>query len=256
MTVLHDYRMFVLSNGRFATLISEAGGGYSASRGYALTRWAPDPTMDADGFTIFIRDIDTGEFWTAAGAAADGYTFTAEPGRVSFGSEKFGIRTSLDVTVSAGFDAELRRVALANESDRVRRLDVTTCTELALNTVAADAAHPAFSRLFIQTEYLPAHRALLAWRRLRSPDDRPLYAVHALLGDRAAGPDEVEHETDRAAFIGRGRTRAAPAAMQCAGVLGRTAGSVLDPLFSVRRAVTLQPGASASLTSIDRKSVV
>jgi N,N'-diacetylchitobiose phosphorylase len=252
------YNAHVLSNGSFATLTGPRGGGYAALDGLALTRWTPDPTTDEDGLVIYVRDLDTGVFWTANGAASEGYSFAAETGRVSFCSIHHDIRTSLDVLVAGACDAELRRLTLHNDSGRIRRLDVTTCAELALNTIAADAAHPAFSRLFVQTEHVPAQHALLAWRRLRGPDDAPLHAVHALVTGDVAGADgaaadaadEAEFETDRALFIGRGRSRAAPAALECSAPLGRNAGNVLDPLLSLRRRVTLRPGDHTTLTSV------
>jgi N,N'-diacetylchitobiose phosphorylase len=129
-------------------------------------------------------------------------------------------------------NAELRRLTLRNTGDRVRRFDITSFAELALNTLPADAAHPGFSRLFVQTERVEEADALLAWRRLRSTGDRPLVAVHTLVGG-AAG---VSWETDRARFVGRGRPHSAPAALVAGSVdLPGTAGPVLDPVFAMRR---------------------
>jgi N,N'-diacetylchitobiose phosphorylase len=242
----HEYPAALLTNGRFATLLSMAGGGCSLMSGCAVTRWTPDPTLDGDGFVLYIRDLDDGTFWRAAGPASRGYAVSAGPGRVRFQREGDGLASVLEVVVAAAHDAELRRLELRNDGDRVRRIDVTTCAELALNTLAADAGHPAFSKLFVQTEYLPSGGALLAWRRPRSPDDPPFCAAHALVAEFGA----VEYETDRARFVGRGRSLSAPAAMLCDVPLAGTAGNVLDPLFSLRRRVTLGPGETAVLTSV------
>ena len=214
--------------------------------GYALTRWTPDPTLDDDGLVLYIRDLDGGAFWRAAGPASRGYAVTMHTGRMRFERQSDGIASVLDVVVAASHDAELRRLELRNDGDAVRHIDVTTCAELALNTLAADAGHPAFSKLFVQTEYLPDARALLAWRRPRSPDDPRFHAAHALVTE----PGPVEYETDRARFVGRGRSLTAPAAMLCDVHLAGTTGNVLDPLFSLRRRLTLAPGETAVLTSV------
>ncbi len=98
----------------------------------------------------------------------------------------------------------MRRLAITNQGPRTREIDVTTYVEIALAAPAADLAHPAFGKLFLETEYVPASSALLCHRRPRGPADAPLWAVHVLsLEGRTQGP--IEWETDRAQFLGRGR---------------------------------------------------
>jgi N,N'-diacetylchitobiose phosphorylase len=245
ITARATYSAQLLSNGRYTVLLGPAGGGCSLVNGIALTRWTPDPTCDHDGTILFIRDLDSGEYWTAAASAADGCTHGNVESAVRYGRDIHGIESDLCIGVHAELDAELRRLTLRNASAGPRRLEVTTCLEIALNSLAGDAAHPAFSRLFVQTEYVERYSALLAERRRRSPDDQPVVAVHALIG---AG--QPEFETDRSRFIGRGRDRSAPAALSRSQPLGATVGSVLDPLFSLSRVVQLQPGDSVTLTAV------
>jgi N,N'-diacetylchitobiose phosphorylase len=241
----------VLSNGRYATLLTPAGGGYSALDGFALTRWVPDPTCDAAGLLLYIRDPDTGSFRTLGGgrAAAAGGTSRFHDGVAEFTTESDGFEARLTVHVDAVHDAEVRRVSLRNTTDRPRTLELTTYAELSLTTPAADAAHQAFSKLFVQTAHVEERAALLAWRRPRSPDDRPLWVAHTLLPDgRGFGDSVVSWETDRMRFIGRGRDTRDPHAMYC-GLTGTT-GNVLDPVFSMRRIVRLGPGQTASFTAV------
>jgi N,N'-diacetylchitobiose phosphorylase len=243
-----ESRAAVLARGDYAVLLTAAGGGASSYRGYALTRWGADRTRDADGFFIYLRDADSGGVWSAghqpAGRAADAYEARLSGGRAEIVRRDREIETRLEVRLAAEGDAELRRITLTNHDDRPRRIQVTTCAELVLNTPVHDAAHPAFSKLFVQTGWMGDREALVAWRRLRSPDDEPLWAVHRLLADDSAAP---EHETDRARFIGRGRTLGRPAAMDAGARLSGTVGNVLDPVFSLRRTVSVPPGASATL---------
>ncbi|HEX6135891.1 MAG TPA: hypothetical protein VFZ24_18095 [Longimicrobiales bacterium] len=244
------YTAHLLSNGRYAILLSSNGGGYSALDGYALTRWVPDPTCDAAGTHLYVRDVESRTFWTVAGgpaAAEHGHTFRTAAGVAEFGSSVCGIECTMSVCVSPQHDVEVRRLTLRNTGERRRSLEVTTFAELALNTPAADAAHPAFSRLFVQTAFEPDRAALLAWRRPRSPHDRPLWFGHRLLDDADA---PTEYETDRALFVGRGRDMSAPAALTRLESLAGTTGSVLDPVFSLRRTMTLEPGAAATMIAI------
>ena len=86
--------------------------------------------------------------------------------------------TTLEVLVSAEDDGEVRRVTLTNTGRRPREIEVTSYAELVLATPAADSAHPAFSKMFVQTEHLPEFGALIATRRPRSPDEAPVWAAH------------------------------------------------------------------------------
>jgi N,N'-diacetylchitobiose phosphorylase len=241
----------VLRRGEYALLLTAAGGGGSSYRGSALTRWTADRTRDADGFFVYLRDTDSDAVWSAGhqpvGRAADAYDAHLAGGRGEIVRRDGEVETRLEVRLAAEGDAELRRITLTNHGDRPRSIEVTTYAELVLNTPAGDAAHPAFSKLFVQTGCMVEREALVAWRRLRSPDDEPLGVVHLLLAEDGTAP---EYETDRARFIGRGRTLASPAALNAGARLSGTVGNVLDPLFSLRRTVMIRPGESATLVAL------
>ncbi|HEY8469519.1 MAG TPA: hypothetical protein VIL18_07745, partial [Longimicrobiales bacterium] len=242
-------RLHVLTNGRYTVRLTEAGTGYSELSGRALTRWSPDPTRERDGFHIYIRDLDTGEFWSAGLEPAPRepvrYHTHFYVARAELRREDDGIALDLEIEVAPDCDGEIRRVTLTNRSARRRRLEVTTYAEVVLGDRAADAAHPAFSKLFVQTAWVPEHEALLAWRRPRSAGEPVLWLAHALVG-----PGAPEHETDRARFIGRGRDVRRPLALVTAAPLSGTVGNVLDPVVSVRRVVELAPGEDATLVAV------
>ncbi|HEX5724012.1 MAG TPA: hypothetical protein VFX98_01025, partial [Longimicrobiaceae bacterium] len=256
-----DRRAGGLFNGRYAVLLTAAGGGVSTvSRGFALTRWTADRTRDADGFFVYLRDTDSGYTWSAGyqpvGRAADRYQTRFSPGIAKLTRRDGDLETRTEVCVARDADGELRRITLTNHAARARRIELTTYAEIVLNSAAADAAHPAYSKLFVQTGWMPERQSLVAWRRLRSPEDQPLWLVHRLVG----GEGETEYETDRMRFVGRGRTMASPAAMEAGARLSGTVGNVLDPVFSLRRMVVLEPGASIQLlavlgTGYDRREV-
>jgi len=245
----------LLSNGRYTTLVTAAGAGYSAFGDFALTRWAADRTRDADGFFLYVRDVESGAYWGAGRQPVHRppgrYAARFGPGRAELAREDDGVETVVELCVAPDDDVELRRYTLTNRGSRPRRLEVTTYAECVLNVPAADASHPAFSKLFVQTEYLPARQLLLARRRLRSPGDAPLWLAHQLWREGpASAAGDVECETDRARFIGRGRTLAGPRAMDAGARLSGTVGNVLDPVLSFRRTLDLAPGATARLVAV------
>jgi N,N'-diacetylchitobiose phosphorylase len=237
----------LLGNERYGVLVTGTGAGFSAFEGLALSRWLPDPLLEPHGPAMYLRDLESGAFWsicgTAAGPASGGVHEEAGSMRVDTVHE--GIRAHVGIGVARSNPCEVRLIRVQNGSDRPRRLQLTTYAELVLNTLAADAAHPAFAKLFVQTAHDEATGALLAWRRLRSPDDAPLFVAQRLLGAAV-----VEHETDRARFLGRGRTLAAPAAIAGTEPLPGTTGNVLDPTFVLRATLELAPGGGAELALV------
>jgi len=235
-----------LSNGSYTVAITSAGSGYSSSRGVALTGWSPDRTEDGLGTFLYLRDRDDGAVWSATyqptRVVADPREAISTAGRVRFTRVDHEIETVLELCVDPARDCEIRRLVVTNRSSRERRIEVTSYAEIVLAPLATQHGHPAFAKLFVQTEYDAAGETLLASRRPRGRGERRTWAAHRLIGEGS-----VEHETDRARFIGRGRTLGAPAALMTTTPLSGTTGNVLDPLFSLRRTLSLAPGASARL---------
>ncbi|HEU5218546.1 MAG TPA: hypothetical protein VFU23_07795, partial [Gemmatimonadales bacterium] len=243
----------LLSNGRYGTVVTPSGAGYSFLGDILLTRWSGDLTREAEGWFLYVRDLASNDVWSAGHQPVLHHTARYElrtgPGLVSIVREDHGIELRTDIAVDPDADIEWRRYTFTNRSERPRRLEVTSCAEVVLNPAAADAGHPAFSKLFVQTEALPGSAALLALRRRRTPEEIPFCMGMALL-DGASDTRRLEWETDRARFIGRGRTLANPAAMAAPGGLSGTVGNVLDPIFALRRIVELAPGAKARLEGV------
>ncbi|MET0265522.1 MAG: hypothetical protein ABW202_07910 [Duganella sp.] len=231
---LHQARL--LSNGSLTTLITGAGTGYTRLADCALSRWNGDRVEDAEGYFFYLRDADSGDLWSLAAQPCGGphaRSAQADEGIFQLGVTAHGISAQMAVTVDAARDVELRQVVLKNLSLQQRHIELTSYLEVVLNRQSDEASHPAFSKLFVQTWY--ADGALLAHRRPRGEGDPAVWMVHAASGGVAAGFD-----TDRTRFVGRGRDLRAPVALD--GALSATVGNVLDPVFSLRRSVTLAPG--------------
>ena len=240
----------LLSNGRYHVVVSSAGGGYSRWRELAVTRWHEDATRDCWGTFIYLRDVATGEFWSAAHqpcrCATKRYEAIFTQARAEFRQHHAGLEIHTEISVSPEDDVELRRVTLTNHSNARRVIELTSYAEVVLAPPAADASHPAFSNLFVQTEFLHPRPAVLCTRRSRSEGEKPPWLLNFMVG-QGGEQGEVSCETDRGRFIGRGRTLAEPAALQSNSPLSNTTGSVLDPISSLRRTVTLMPHETARI---------
>ena len=238
-----------LSNGNYVTIVTNAGGGSSFYRGLAVTKSRRDATRDPGGQFVYLRDVRSGAVWSATfhptAAEPDDYGVEFRTARATFRRQDDDVSTQLDVAVSIEDDVEVRRVTVVNQSTRIREIDVTSYAEIVLASPADDLAHPAFGKLFLETEFLADGAALLCHRRPRDPRDPSVWAMHVLsLEGRPQGP--VEWETDRARFLGRGRDTNRPAALDGRALSGTT-GIVLDPILSLRQRVRLVPGASVRL---------
>jgi cyclic beta-1,2-glucan synthetase len=243
----------LLSNGRYHVMVTNAGGGSSRWKDLAVTRWREDTTSDGWGTFCYLRVEATGEFWSTAyqptSRRAEHYEAIFSEGRAEFRRRDFDFETHTEIVVSPEDDIEVRRVRITNRSRNQRTIDVTSYAEVALAPAAADALHPAFSNLFVQTEIVKDKHAILCTRRPRSLEESAPWMFHQM--SLHATPDpQISFETDRMRFIGRGGSVAAPLAMTTAGGLSDTAGSVLDPIAAIRHRLNLGAGATVTIDMV------
>jgi cyclic beta-1,2-glucan synthetase len=241
-------RTQLLSNGKCAVMLTSAGSGYTRCGDIAVTRWREDATRDAWGSYIYLRDVHSNEVWSAGYQPTlvepDSYEVTFYEDRAEFTRRDGSIVTALEVVLSSEDDAEMRRVSITNYGSQERTIQVTSYAEICLTTQAADVAHPAFSNLFVETEFDRRLGALLATRRRQSDQQQPVWLTHlAVVEGEEVG--EVQYETDRAKFVGRGRSLRSAASATEATVLSNTVGPVLDPVISLRRTVRIPPNKTA-----------
>jgi len=238
----------LLSNGRYHVAISSAGGGYSRWRELAVTRWREDATRDCWGTFVYLRDAATGEFWSTAYQptlrSTKGYEAIFTQARAEFRQRHSGLEIHTEISVSPEDDVELRRITITNRSAVTRVIELTSYAEVVLAKPDADTAHPAFSNLFVQTEFARKSSAILCTRRARSAEEKPPWLLHLMVG-QGGELGTVSCETDRARFMGRGGNLSNPAALKSISPLSNTVGSVLDPIISLRRSVTLAPNETA-----------
>jgi cyclic beta-1,2-glucan synthetase len=243
-------QVHLLSNGRYAVMLTAAGSGYSRWGNLAVTRWREDVTRDDFGSYLFLRDVESGVVWSAgyqpSGAEPDRYEVTFTEDRAEFIRVDDTITTTLEVVVSPEDDAEVRRVSITNTGSRVREIDVTSYAELVLAAPAADSAHPAFSKMFVQTEYVAQVGVLLATRRRKAAAEPEIWAAHQAIveGEILRSP---EFETDRARFIGRARELREAISIWDGRPLSNTVGTVLDPVFALRHRLRVPAGGTVRI---------
>ncbi len=237
----------LLGGSGYSVLLTNAGSGYSRSNGIDVLRWRADGTRDDTGSWIYIKDLDAGAVWSAAyqptRVMPSTYTASFAADRVVFSRRDGAVETHTEIVVVASEQAEVRRVTLVNHSTVTRELELTSYGEVVLCPPNADRAHQAFQKLFVETERVH-DGALLASRRPRSVDEAWPWCVHAVAAQGNQIGD-VSCETDRARFLGRGRTTRAPLALDRDGALSGTVGAVLDPIVALRVRVRIEPGRSA-----------
>ena len=237
-------RVHYLSNGHYSILITAAGGGYSTWKENDLTRWHPDTTLDMWGTWIYVQDQESGAAWSSGlhptMVSGDEHEVFFSSHYAEFRRKDGSLAQVTEVFVAPEDDVEVRLVTLTNHGDQPRRLRLTSYGEVVLAPHVADIRHPAFNKLFIDSEPLPRGNGLLFRRRPRPKSEEGIYMAHALV----TNPGETtvvrpSLETDRGRFLGRGRTARRPAALE-AGASSRT-GTSLDPIFSIGQVVYLPP---------------
>lgn len=241
----------VLSNGSFTSLITNSGSGFSRYQGLNVSRWREDAVRDSWGNYLYIRDVTEDKLWSPSyqpcrvESPQQSIQFALD--RAQFSRVDGEVQTTMELCVSPEWDAEIRRITLKNNSTKAKVLEVTTFVELALAHPIADDAHPAFSKLFIRTDFDVDASCLVAGRRAREASDRTLWGAHSLfIAEQSGGL--LEYDTDRSAFIGRGLSLAEPQAIRTS--LSGKLGSVADPAFIMRRRINVEPGGQTQLFAV------
>ncbi|PYO10032.1 MAG: carbohydrate-binding protein [Gemmatimonadetes bacterium] len=238
----------ILGNVPYTTLITNAGGGFSRYGNLAVSRWRHDSTRDNFGQWCYVKDLSTGHVWSTAhqpsGTEPQWYRVLFASDRITFIRRDGDIDTVTEIAVASDDAAEVRRILLTNRSLLARDIELTSYSEVVLAPPDADRAHPAFGNLFVQTEFLEAKAALLATRRPRSATEAGIWCAHVVAcGQEVVG--DITCETDRAKFVGRGRSVRNAMALDEGAELTGTVGAVLDPIFSLRVRVRIPAGGSA-----------
>lgn len=237
-----------MSNGSYSMLVTSDGDGFSVWQDTMLYRWRPDTLADT-GHYIYIRDSSLNTYWSASfhptRVKPDKYQVIFSAHQAEFLRQDKGISTSMAVSMAPDDSLEMRRVKLKNLSTRTRELEITSFLETALDTQAAESSHPAFNKLFIESEYLPERRALIS--RRRGGQGKGLCALH-MLGGNARIEETLAHETSRVHFVGRNNTLRNPQVIRDGAPLSNSTDFSSDPIMSLQVHLTLRMGEEATVT--------
>ncbi|HHY90364.1 MAG TPA: glycosyl transferase, partial [Clostridiales bacterium] len=256
-------RCHILSNGKYFVMVTDAGSGYSKNEGIQVSRWREDRLAGKYGTFIFLRDVENNRIWASAfdplGVEPDGYQVNFSLDKAEFFRTDENIDTHTEIVVSPEDDVEIRKVSLTNHRSEPALIEVTSYFETVLTDQNADVAHPAFSNLFIRTEAVEQYGALIASRRPRMEGNPTIWAAHISVVEGGELIGNMQYETNRGNFIGRGRDISDPIALSKP--LSNTTGPVLDPIMSIRRMLKIPPGESATVTYItgvakDREAIL
>ena len=235
----------LLSNGEYTVMLTAAGGGFSTWKGTAISRWREDGVRDDWGSYFYLRDIKGSKVWSAGympvATKADRYDVTFTEDKAEFIRKDGNFTTTMECVVSPEDNAEARRVTITNTGLSAKYIELTTYVELVLASQASDDAHPAFSKMFVETEFVNDHQALLATRRQRVPGEQEIWVAQFMLV-QGQNIGQLEFETDRARFIGMGNEKRLPASLLTLEKLSNTVGTVLDPIFSLRQRLRVPAG--------------
>ena len=244
--------LHLLSNGRYHVMVNAAGSGYSRWKDLAVTRFREDAARDSFGLFCYIKDVNTGAVWSTSYQPTrlkpEKYEAIFSEGRVEFRRRDNQIDLHTEISVSAEDDVEIRRTRVTNSSSLVRTLEFTSYGEVVVAPQGADAAHPAFNNLFVQTQIDMARESIICTRRPRATGEATPVLFHSL-AVRSNEMGKPTFETSRATFIGRTKTLHDPAALLSESLSG-SSGSVLDPIVSIRRTIRLEPGDTVTIDLI------
>jgi cellobiose phosphorylase len=247
---LGEPRAHLLGHGELATLVTARGTGFTTWRKLDLHRFSEDALLEPSGIFIYLRNLTSPATWSAGFEPTRvkplHYDAAFAPHRVDIQRRDGEIETLLHVTVSPEHAADVRRLTLVNHGAAPCEIEITTYTEIVLAPRAADRAHRAFSGMFVQTEAIEGRAALLATRRPRQQGEFQPWLTQVLAAEHGAF-GELEYESSRDAFLGRGRSVHAPRALDPGERLSCRTGGALDPAFALRRTVRLLPGEHASI---------
>jgi cellobiose phosphorylase len=247
-------KLRLLSNRRLSTVIDDAGnGGTFLTDNIQLTRYRTDEQFGRFGFYIYIKNLKNKKFWSTTYQPTlvepDTQEIFFNFDKVEFKRRDQDISLHSEITVSPEDNVEIRRVKISNHNTKDKaQLELTSFAEVSLNSFQSDLAHQAFTKLFIESEFLEEYDALIFTKRPRSEKDKTIFLAHAVTMPLVWAP--CQYTTSRESFIGRGHDLSSPQAMLSHERLDQRCGYVIDPIMSLRVLVELEANRSLDVAFI------
>lgn len=240
-----------LSNNKYSLMVTSDGDGFSSYGNMMLYRWRADPYAGTGNY-IYIKDNTDGRIWSTSyhptRTEPDEYQVIFAPHQSEFKRKDGEVSTHTVVSLSPDHDIEIRKVTLTNHGDKTRTFELTSYLEIVCDSHLAELSHPAFNKLFIESEFLEKHSIFLSKRR-SSKKNTDRYLCH-MVKTGAKLQKKAEYENDRLRFLGRNNTTENPDMVVNSIPLSNKAGFCNDPIMSLRVSISLEAGESGSISFI------
>jgi len=240
-----------LSNGKYSLMITSDGDGFSKYDDRMLYRWRSDIYANTGNY-IYIKDMERGKLWSATyhptRTEPEDYQVVFCPHQTEFKRRNGDISSDMIVSLDADHNFEIRKVTLTNHGNKEKRLEVTSYLEVVDDAYLAELSHPAFNKLFLESEYLEEQEIFLTKRRRKKEDDNP-YVMHMVrTGTKLC--KKLEYENDRKRFIGRNNTLENPDSVVNSIAFSNNSGFCNDPIMSLRAQFCIGAGETVCISFI------
>lgn len=224
----------VLANKKFGTIVTESGSSYTwgeNAHSYRLTPWYNDPVTNGSGEAVYLRDEESGRFWSPTPWPARGnatYIVRHGFGYSSYEHQEDGIHTTVTIHVDSEASIKFVSLKVGNHSGRTRKLSATGYIEWVLGDLRSKTGlhivtnHDALSGVI--TAFNPYHTEFVDRTSFLQVDDTTYHFT-----------------TDRTEFLGRNGTLQNPEAMRRVRLSGKS-GAGLDACAAIQVPIDLEPG--------------
>ena len=240
-----------LSNGKYSLMITSDGDGFSKYEDRTLYRWRSDIYANTGNY-IYIKDMKQGKVWSAAyhptKTEPEDYQVIFCPHQAEFKRRDGDISSHMIVSPDADHNLEIRKITFTNHGNEKKQLEVTSYLEVVDDTHLAEISHPAFNKLFLESEYLEEQEIFLAKRRRKKEVDNP-YVMHMVrTGVKLC--KKLEYENDRKRFMGRNNTLENPDSVVNSVAFFNNSGFCNDPIMSLRAQFFIGAGETVCISFI------
>lgn len=237
-----------LCNNRYSVMTTSDGDGFSKYFDRMIYRWRPD-TYTLSGNYIYVKNVTDNKFWSVTyhptKIEPTFYQAIFSPHQSEYHRIDDEISTQTKVGLAIAHDLEIRKVTLKNRGKEEKNIQLTSYMEIVGDTYLAELSHPAFNKLFIESEFIEEESIFISKRRTANIVNKP-YIMHMVKAEKGV-INRIEYENDRMRFIGRNNSLQKPDAMMRQESLSNTAGFSKDPIMSIRVNITLKESAELSV---------
>ena len=230
-----------LGTEKFCTVISHNAGGYSfynSPEYNRVTKFRPNGTFDRPGHYVYLRDDETGDYWSISwqpvAKSLDEAKYEVRHGLSysKFSCEYNGIRAQKTLFVPKGEDAQIWDITIKNDGDQPRTISAFSFVEFSFSHIQSDNQNHQMSLYSAGTSY---EDGVIEYDLYYNTNDYEGFYFMA----SSFEPDSYDGQRD--SFIGMYRDEANPIALEN----GRCSNHVqtcYNQCGSLHKQFVIQPG--------------